>query len=525
MSSFITLDRIGAATPEGRVLFENLTLAIGRERIGLVGRNGSGKSTLLRVIAGETELHSGSINRSASMASLEQRWPDETITLAEAMEVARGLAVLARLERGEGSAEDMAAADWTLEHRIAETLAEVGLPGMPLTRQLATLSGGERTRIAIARLLLRQPDFLLLDEPTNNLDAEGREAIAGLLANWRGGAVIASHDRALLEHVDRIVELTPIGVTVFSGGWSAFAEQREARLMAAAAAVEEAKDDLREASATIQEQRERKDRKDARGRAKRAKNDAPKILLDAMKQRSETTGARNTHIAERQMVEATEALEAARKRVEILTPLSVTAPSVGLPGQKQVLQFEDVVMARGARRLFGPLSFKVVGPERIHIVGANGSGKTTLLRLITGEAEPVSGSIRRLDGRIVLLDQHADAQDEGESLLANMHDANPELDDNGAYAALARFAFRNKAAQQVVGTLSGGERLRAALACLLAAKAPPQLLLLDEPTNHLDIWSIEVIEDALREYDGALMVVSHDPAFIDAIGCTREIRL
>jgi ATPase subunit of ABC transporter with duplicated ATPase domains len=525
MSALITLDQVGAATPDGRVLFDGLTLAVGAERTGLVGRNGSGKSTLLRLIAGDAEPSSGSINRSARLGVLEQRWPDETITLAEALDVAPGLAVLERLERGEGIADDMASADWTLEQRIAEALAGVGLPGFALDRQLATLSGGERTRIAIARLLLQQPDLLLLDEPTNNLDAGGREAIASLLASWRGGAIIASHDRALLEHVDRIVELSPVGVTIFGGGWSYFEEAREARRIAAETGVEKAETDLRKASAAIQQQKERKDRKDNRGRAARAKGDAPKLLLDARKGRAEATQGQNNRIAERQLTNATEALDEARKKLEILAPLSVTAPSVGLPSQKLVLQFDNVTMERAGRRLFGPLSFKVTGPERINVTGPNGSGKTTMLSLVTGEAAPSSGSIRRLDGRIAMLDQHADALDPALSLLANMQAANPELDDNAAYAALARFAFRNKAALQSVGTLSGGERLRAALACLLSAREPPQLLLLDEPTNHLDIASIENIEAALREYDGALVVVSHDPAFVQAIGCERVIRL
>jgi ATPase subunit of ABC transporter with duplicated ATPase domains len=523
--SFLTLDRVSASTPEGRVLFENLTLAIGAERIGLVGRNGSGKSTLLRLIAGEAEPSSGAIACTAPIGVLEQRWPDDTITLAEALGVASGLARLARLEAGKGGEEDVAEADWTLEHRIAETLAKVDLPERDLTRTIRGFSGGERTRIAVARLWLEAPGILLLDEPTNNLDAPGRAAILALIDDWRGAALVASHDRDLLEHVDRIIELTPVGVTIFGGGWSEFAEARDLRRAAAVDALDKAETDLRRVKDQVQLQREMKQRKDSAGKAGRFAAGQSKMLLDFKQDRAEASQGAANRLADRQLTEANEALDKAKAKFEVLIPLNVITPSVNLPSQKLVLQFEDVIARAGDRVLFGPLTFKVTGPERIHIAGSNGAGKSTLLRLITGERPPASGSIRRLDGRIAMLDQHADTLDENLTLLENMRIANPELDDNAAYAGLARFAFRNKKAHQVVGTLSGGERLRAALSVLLAAAEPPQLLLLDEPTNHLDIDSIEVIEEALRSYDGALIVVSHDPAFIAGIGCTREIRL
>ena len=232
----ITLDRVAAKTPGDRVLFEDLNLIIGPERIGLVGRNGSGKSTLLHLIAGQGEPASGAIHVNGRVGELAQRWPDDTISLAEALGVASGLARLQRLERGDGSEADMAEADWTLEHRVMETLAKVDPPEQDLTRTIKGFSGVERTRIAVARLWLDAPDILLLDEPTNNLDATGRAAILALIDDWRGAALVASHDRDLLEHVDRIVELTPVGNTIFGGGWSAFAAAREARRAAAAGA-------------------------------------------------------------------------------------------------------------------------------------------------------------------------------------------------------------------------------------------------------------------------------------------------
>jgi ATPase subunit of ABC transporter with duplicated ATPase domains len=520
----VILDSISLSTPDGRPLFDRLTLALGRERTGLVGRNGCGKSTLLRLISGETEPAKGTVHRSGSIGVLAQHI-DERLNVAEALGVAGALARLQRLERGEGSLDDADDADWTLEGRIAAALAATNLPALPLHRPIASLSGGERTRVALARLLIEAPDLLLLDEPTNNLDADGRKAVAELLAQWQGGAIVASHDRELLERVDRIVELTPVGVTVFGGAWSAFAEARDAARARAESDLERAADALRNAERSIQNARERKARRDKAGRAYRASGSQDKMLMDAQKQRAENSGAREGRIAERLIEDRSEALTEARARVEILNPLTIELPKTGLPRGRRLVSFSDVVMAHGERRLFGPLSSDISGPERIAVSGANGSGKTTLLRLIAGDLAPVAGEVRRETDRIAVLDQHVGLLDPAMSILDNMRRQNPDLTDNAAHAALARFAFRNRAALQFAGTLSGGERLRAGMACVFARPEPPWLLILDEPTNHLDLASIEELEQALQAFDGALVVVSHDQVFLRNIGIGREIAL
>ena len=522
-SALLTADSLSAATPDGKPLFHDLTFALGAETVGLVGRNGSGKSTLLAILAGERAPSAGTVARAAPVAMLRQIQPDAG-TVAQALGIAEDLARLARLEAGQGTVEDAGPADWTLAARIAEAFARVRLP-VGLERDVASLSGGERTRLGLAAMLLAEPAVLLMDEPTNNLDAEGRAAIAELLAGWNGGALVASHDRALLEGVDRIVELSPIGVTSFGGGWSAFVAAREARTERAAAELDRAARGVRQQTAAIQRQREKQAHRDKAGRAMAAKGGTPKILLGAMAERAENSGARGDRLAQRQMAEAGDTLAEARRAVEVITPLRIDLPPARLPANRTLLCFEEVVAQRGDRRLFGPLSFAITGPERVAISGANGSGKTTLLRLALGLDVPEAGRITRAEGALALLDQHVDLLDPARDLVANLRAHHPALTAGEAHEILARFAFRNRDALRPAATLSGGEALRAGLAIVTAGATPPQMLVLDEPTNHLDIAALEMLEAALANYDGALLLVSHDRRFLDAVGITRAITL
>ncbi|MBP7703902.1 MAG: ABC-F family ATP-binding cassette domain-containing protein [Caulobacter sp.] len=524
-TAFFTLDAVSATAPDGRVLFDNLTIAFGRERTGLVGRNGVGKTTLLRLLTGEQAPAAGAIGRAGRVGVLRQTLqPPPGASVGDLLGVTDRLAALARIEAGTGSEADWADADWALPLRVDEALVEVGLEGLAHDRPADSLSGGQLTRLSLAALLVAEPDVILLDEPTNNLDAAGRALIAAFLRRWKGGAVVVSHDRGLLREMDRIVELSSLGARVYGGGWDLYAERREQERQAAERGLAVAERDAARVDREVQQEREKKARRDAAGKKVAARGGAPKIVLGAMKRRAEESSGKAARLADRLRDEAGEDLAEARASVERVRALAFDLPSSGLARGKTVLSLEDVAFGYGDAPLLDGVSLRIVGPERVAVTGPNGSGKTTLIRLAAGELTPASGRV--VPGEpAVFLDQRTAILRDDETILEAFRRLNPEAGVNDAQAVLARFLFRNTAAHQVVGSLSGGERLRAALACVLSGARPPRLLILDEPTNHLDIASVEAVEQALAGYDGALLVVSHDPDFLRAIGIERDVVL
>jgi ATPase subunit of ABC transporter with duplicated ATPase domains len=525
MPASIVLSNLSLSTPDGRSLLSSIDLTFAAERTGLVGRNGVGKTTLLASILGEHVPRSGRVLTNGTIGLLRQGvQPPADSTVADLFDVRKAFELIRRAERGDASADDIATIDWTLEARLQAALARLGFDPSPETL-LSCLSGGQITRVRLAALIFAEPDFLLLDEPTNNLDRDGRKAVTDLLAGWRGGAIVVSHDRDLLETMDAIVEVTSLGATRYGGNWGRYREQKAVELASVRHDLAHAERRLSEIDSKAQEAVERKARKDSGGQKKRAKGDMPRILAGARRDRSEDSGGKNAQVSERRRADALEAVDTARQRIEVLQPLSVKLPATGLPAGREVVWLDGISAGyRPEQPVLRDLSLSIVGPERVALVGPNGSGKTTLLKLIAGELHPVAGSVRvRPD--FALFDQKVSLLDPARSILENFGRLNPAAGVNACRAALARFMFRADAALQIVGSLSGGQMFRAGLACVLGGTRPPSLLILDEPTNYLDIESIEAVEAGLRAYDGALLVVSHDEAFLQAIGITRRLDL
>lgn len=526
----IVCSGLSFAWPDDTPVFHDLSFTVTGGRTGLVAPNGSGKSTLLKLIAGELKPAAGSLTVDGTLGYLPQSLPlTGDLTVAEVLGVAAVIRALDAVESGDVSEEHFTTIgdDWDIEERTRAQLDRLGLAGLDLDRGLSTLSGGQVVSLGLAAQLLKRPDVLLLDEPTNNLDAEARHKLYDVLADFTGCLLLVSHDRALLDRMERIAELGSGELRFYGGNFTEYEEAVRAEQEVAEKNVRNAEQELKREKREMQQARERAERRMSNA-SKNLKNAGlPKIFAGTMKRGAQEAAGKSGQLHASRVSEARTRLDEAGRALRDEQRLTLELPDTNVPAGRTLFLGEGMQVHHAGRAVFadGGVDLTVRGPERIALTGPNGSGKTTLLRLITGDIAPDSGEIRRNDGRIAYLSQRLDLLDLDRTVAENFAAFAPERPEAERMNLLARFLFRGARAHLPVGVLSGGERLRATLACALCAEPAPQLLLLDEPTNNLDLLSAGQLESALNSYQGAFLVVSHDERFLAGIGVNRWLRL
>jgi ATP-binding cassette subfamily F protein 3 len=493
----------------GTEIFSGLTWQVNPgDRIGLVGPNGCGKSTMLRLLDGRLTPDRGQVARARglSLAYLKQSQEfegqgrifeallkpferllaqrDELARLEKQLETDHDDKTIARY----GALQEAYARDggYTLESRAKALAHDLGFVDADLERSVETLSGGERGRLELAKTLLEEPDLLLLDEPTNHLDVEATEHLEARLREWPKAFVLVSHDRYFLRAVCReIVELEDGKAITFPGGYDTYVEEREERLERLHAAYERQRDQIAKTEDFIRKNIAGQKTKQAKSRRK---------MLDKVERlrRPQDDFAAAGQIGLRFSVG-----DHAGGKEAIRTDKL----AIGYPDAPPLVRDIDLTIYRG---------------DRIGLVGPNGCGKSTLLKTLLGRLEPLSGAvIRGHEVRIGYFDQKLSDLDEDRSLLEEVRQVRGDFNEDVARNFLGRFRFTGDDAFRKVKGLSGGERNRLALAKMMLR--PRNLLALDEPTNHLDIPAREVLEEALEDYDGTVLVVSHDRYFLDRV--------
>ena len=500
----LTLNRIGHEVA-GRSLFKNLSANLGEGVSGLVGPNGVGKTTLAKILGGELVPTQGQVITQGRVITLAQK-----------------------AQRGRETLGEYLADVWEPPETLALFIQDLIAP-LNLERRLADLSGGEWMRARLAKALASGPAYLILDEPTNDLDREGRELVLRFVREAPMGVLIISHDREILAEVDRIYELSNQGLSLYGGDFEFYEAKRASERASAKSSLEKLKANEKTAPREREDKIQKQEKRQRVAAAKAEDSGIPKILLGARKRRAQKTMSK-IEVRESQHVQAAQsAVESAWGELKTDPFLRLDFEGARVPAGK-VLASAEAFNFRfdGAERTLWPedLTFQIRGPSRWQVTGVNGAGKSTLLKLLLGQPLPGErwGRLELRSKDVGSLDQRYGDLHPEFSVLQNIQDSS-RFAEAELRSELAFYGFTGEQVFQKVQALSGGETLKASLARLFLGARIPELIVLDEPTNNLDLAGLRLLEKALQDFKGAVLLVSHDRAFAEELGITQELEL
>jgi ATPase subunit of ABC transporter with duplicated ATPase domains len=513
------------------VLFTNIYLTLNKhEHIALIGNNGVGKSTLLQLMAGQLEPCEGSIVSDFTPYYIPQITGQFNVcTIAEALQVNDKLDALKCILAGEGTEEQLniLADDWVIEERCLEALRYWGLEKFDFTQKMETLSGGEKTKVFLAGIMIHKPDIILMDEPSNHLDIESREKLYAFIESTSSALAIVSHDRMLLNLLNTICELHKDGITVYGGNYGFYTEQKRIENTALNLDIKNKERTLRKAKEVERETMERQQKLDARGKKKQEKSGLPTISMKTFKNNAEKSTARTKDIHAEKIQSVSTELSQLRNELPDADKMKFCFDQSGLHKGKVLISAKGINVCFEAQLLWkDAVNVELLSGERVVVKGRNGSGKTTLVKILLGEMQPYAGTVKTIIGKAIYIDQEYSLINNSMNVYEQAQAFNDTgLQEHEIKTRLNRFLFTKNYWDKTCSALSGGEKMRLLLCCLTILNQAPDIIVLDEPTNNLDIQNIEILTQAINAYEGSLLVISHDIYFMEQIRVERTIEL
>ncbi|MHA3786993.1 ABC-F family ATP-binding cassette domain-containing protein [Flavobacterium hauense] len=527
----ITLQNISYIHPNKDLLFSSLNLTVNRyQKIALAGNNGSGKSTLLNIIAGNLEPSGGLKSVDAVPYLIPQVFGQyNRLTIGQALKVDKKLIALKEILSGNTSEQNFEwlEDDWSVEERCSQALSHWELDGLDLNQTMASLSGGQKTKVFLAGIAIHQPDMVLMDEPSNHLDASGRQLLYDFIQQTNATLVVVSHDRKLLNLLNAICELSRIGIKTYGGNYDFYSEQKQTEQNALSQNIHSKEKELKAAKEKERETIEKQQKLDARGKGKQEKSGVARIMMNTMRNKAENSTSKMKDVHEERIGGITQELQELRTGRPDIDKMKLGFDDSGLHKGKVLFSADEVNFSYGINPIWEKaLSFKIMSGERILLKGENGSGKTTLIKIIIGAMKPSMGKVSSNLTKAVYIDQDYSLIDSRLTVYEQAQQFNVSgMQEHDIKMRLNRFLFGKGTWDKPCRALSGGERMRLMLCCLTIDSRPPDVIILDEPTNNLDIQNIEILTTAVKEYKGALIVVSHDETFIEQLNTDKVISI